>query len=149
MIAIKNRDNPMRKFYYLKPNVQYSFTSFFALLTAIEIVLFGLTLYVVEQLSRHYTYDVMLYVRFSTILLVVLVFTGFNFWYGVRLSHRIAGPMIQIQRVLEQASKGNYKVRIQLRSNDYLHEIGDGLNALLERLEKQQKTQSTLEETRQ
>jgi len=128
----------MRRFYYLKPNIQYAFTSFFALLAAIEIVLFGLFLYVVEHLNIYYSNDIMLYIRFSILLLILLIFTAFNFWYGVRLSHRIAGPMIQIKRVLEQALKGEYKTRIQLRSNDYLHEIGDELNLLLEQLETQQ-----------
>jgi methyl-accepting chemotaxis protein len=127
----------MRKFYYLKPNIQYAFTSFYTMLTAIEIIAFGLVLYVVEGLNLHHSYDILLYIRFSIVLLVVLIFTGFNFWYGMRLSHRIVGPMIQILRVLESATKGEYKSRIQLRSNDYLHEIGDELNVLLEKLEAQ------------
>ena len=132
------KDDGMRKFYYLKPNIQYAFTSFFALLTAVEIVVFGLLLYVVEHLNMYYSYDMMLYLRFSILLLIILIFTGFNFWYGVRLSHRIAGPMVQIKRVIEEALKGEYKSRIQLRSHDYLHEIGDELNLLLEQLETQQ-----------
>ena len=107
------------------------------MLTAIEIIAFGLVLYVVEGLNLHHSYDILLYIRFSIVLLVVLIFTGFNFWYGMRLSHRIVGPMIQILRVLESATKGEYKSRIQLRSNDYLHEIGDELNVLLEKLEAQ------------
>ena len=127
----------MRKFYYLKPNIQYAFTSFYTMLTAIEIIAFGLVLYVIEGLNLHHSYDILLYIRFSIVLLVVLIFTGFNFWYGMRLSHRIVGPMIQILRVLESATKGEYKSRIQLRSNDYLHEIGDELNVLLEKLEAQ------------
>lgn len=129
----------MRRFYYLKPSIQYAFTSFFSLLAAIEIVLFGILLYLVEHLNIYYFYDMMLYFRFSILLLIILIFTGFNFWYGVRLSHRIAGPIVQIKRVLERAVKGEYKSRIQLRSNDYLHEIGDELNLLLEKLENQQK----------
>jgi len=132
------RDDGMRKFYYLKPYIQYAFTSFFALLAALEMVLFGLLLYIVENLNTYYSYDMMPYVRFTMLLLIILVFTGFNFWYGVRLSHRIAGPMVQIKRVIDQALKGEYKSRIQLRSNDYLHEIGDELNTLLEQLETQQ-----------
>jgi signal transduction histidine kinase len=132
----------MRRFYYLKPSIQYAFTSFFALLAAIEIVLFGLLLYLVEHFNIYYSYDMMLYIRFSILLVVLLIFTGFNFWYGVRLSHRIAGPMVQIKRVLEQAAKGEYKSRIQLRSHDYLHEISDELNLLLEKLESQQTKQA-------
>lgn len=129
----------MRRLYYLKPNVQYAFTSFFAILSAIEIIIFGLVIYLVENLNTQYSYDFMLYIRFSIILLLVLIFTGFNFWYGVRLSHRIAGPMVQIKRVLEHALKGEYEERIQLRSNDFLHEIGDEINLLLEKLDNQHK----------
>lgn len=131
----------MRKYYYLKPNIQYAFTSFYTMLTAIEIIAFGLVLYVVEGLNLHHSYDILLYIRFSIVLLVILIFTGFNFWYGMRLSHRIVGPMIQILRVLESATKGEFKSRIQLRSNDYLHEISDELNLLLEKLENQQEKQ--------
>ena len=134
----------MRKFYYLKPNIQYTFTSFFAILTSTEIVLFGFLLYIVEHLNIHDSYDIVLYIKSSIMLLILLIFTGFNFWYGMRLSHRIAGPIVQIKRVVEQASKGKYKSRIQLRSNDYLHEISDELNVLFEKLENQQEDRTAI-----
>jgi sensor histidine kinase YesM len=82
-----------------------------------------------------------IYIRFSLLLLLVLFFSGFNFWLGMRLSHRIVGPMIQIQRVLEKAIKNDFQPRIQLRANDHLYEIGDQLNLLLEKLERQQNKQ--------
>jgi methyl-accepting chemotaxis protein len=124
----------MRKFYYLKPNIQYAFTGAFTLLGAIEIAVFTFLLYIVEDLNVHRSYDVLLYIRFSIVFIMVLIISGFNFWFGTRLSHRIVGPMIQIQRVLEKALKGKFDSRIQLRSNDYLHEIAEDLNLLLEKL---------------
>ena len=136
----------MRKLYYLKPKIQYAFTSFYTILTSVEILIFGFLLYVIENLNIHPSYDIMLYIRFSIILLVILIFTGFNFWYGVKLSHRFAGPVIQIQRALEQAFKGKYQIRIQLRSNDYLYEISDALNLLFEKLENQQDKQQEVSE---
>jgi signal transduction histidine kinase len=125
----------MRRFYYLKPNIQYAFTGAFTLLGAVEIAIFTFLLYIVEHLNVHRSYDILLYIRFSIIFVMVLVISGFNFWFGTRLSHRIVGPMIQIQRVLEKALKGKYDSRIQLRSNDYLHEIAEDLNLLLEKLD--------------
>jgi len=125
----------MRKFYYLKPNIQYAFTGAFTLLGAVEIAIFTFMLYVVEHLNVHRSYDILLYIRFSIIFVMVLIISGFNFWFGTRLSHRIVGPMIQIQRVLEKALKGKYDSKIQLRSNDYLHEIAEDLNLLLEKLD--------------
>ena len=56
--------------------------------------------------------------------------------------------MIQIQRVLEKALKGKYDSKIQLRSNDYLHEIAEDLNLLLEKLDDN-KSADKNERTRQ
>ena len=129
----------MRKFYYLKPNIQYAFTGAFTILSALEIAIFTVVIYVVEQLSIDRSYDVLLYIRFSIIFLIILFISGFNFWFGMRLSHRIVGPMIQIQRVLERAIKGKYESRINLRTNDYLVEIADDINLLLEKLDQESK----------
>jgi nitrogen fixation/metabolism regulation signal transduction histidine kinase len=73
---------------------------------------------------------------------MVLVISGFNFWFGMRLSHRIVGPMIQIQRVLEKAIQGNYGFRINLRNNDYLHEVAEDINQLLENLDSKSNKQT-------
>jgi signal transduction histidine kinase len=131
----------MRKFYYLKPNIQYAFTGAFTILSAVEIAIFIVIISVVEQLSINRSYDVLLYIRFSIIFLIILIISGFNFWFGMRLSHRIVGPMIQIQRVLERAKKGKYESRINLRTHDYLHEIAEDINLLLEKLDQESKNQ--------
>ena len=130
----------MRKFYYLKPNIQYAFTGAFTILRAIEIAVFTLVIFIVDQLSVGRSYDVLLYIRFSIIFLIILIISGINFWFGMRLSHRIVGPMVQIQRVLERAIKGKYEARINLRTNDYLNEIADDINLLLEKLELESKS---------
>ena len=130
----------MRKFYYLKPNIQYAFTGAFTILSAIEIAVFTLVIFIVDQLSVGRSYDVLLYIRFSIIFLIILIISGINFWFGMRLSHRIVGPMVQIQRVLERAIKGKYEARINLRTNDYLNEIADDINLLLEKLELESKS---------
>ncbi len=129
----------MRKLYYLKPNIQHAFTTVFTLLCAVEIVVFGLLLLIIEHLNVHNSYDIQLYIRSTLVFFLVLIFSGFNFWFGMRLSHRVVGPMIQIQRILERAMKSEYNNHIQLRSNDYLHELGDAVNILLEKLENEKK----------
>ncbi|MEJ2543064.1 MAG: hypothetical protein P8Y99_03260 [Calditrichaceae bacterium] len=131
----------MRKFYYLKPNIQYAFTGAFTILSAIEIAVFTVVIFIIDQLSVDRSYDVLLYIRFSIIFLIILIISGFNFWFGMRLSHRIVGPTIQIQRVLERAIKGKYEARINLRTNDYLHELADDINLLLENLDQESKKQ--------
>ena len=135
----------MRKFYYLKPNIQYAFTGAFTILSAIEIAVFTVVIFVIDQLSVDRSYDVLLYIRFSIIFLIILIISGINFWFGMRLSHRIVGPMIQIQRVLERAIKGKYEARINLRTNDYLVEIAEDINLLLEKLDQDTKNKNVHE----
>jgi nitrogen fixation/metabolism regulation signal transduction histidine kinase len=129
----------MRKIYYLKPDIQNAFTNFFAVLTAVEIILFGVLIYVVDHLNINRPNDMLYYIRYTILFLIVLLFSVINFWIGLRLSHRIGGPIVNIQRILEQAQRGDYKARITLRSKDFLHEIADSVNLLLEKLETQQK----------
>jgi signal transduction histidine kinase len=129
----------MRKIYYLKPKIQNAFTSFFTILAAVEIILFGILLYAVDRWNIERSFDTLYYIRYTILFLIVLLFSVINFWIGLRLSHRFGGPMVNIQRILEQAQRGNYNSRITLRSKDYLHEIADSVNLLLEKLETQQK----------
>ncbi len=125
----------MRRFYYIRPNIQNAFTLLYTFITAIEIVLFGLALRYIEGTSLHFAVDLRIYWKYSVLVVLLLGISALNFWIGARLSHRIAGPLIQIQRVLQQAIMGNYKQRISLRSSDYLHEIGDMINVLMEKLD--------------
>ncbi len=125
----------MRRLYYLKPNIQNSFTSVFTFITAVEILIFTAVIFITEFYSNQIPSDFKLYYRFGYLLLSLLIFSTFNFWLGTRLSHKIAGPLIQIQRALDSAIKGNYKFRIRLRSGDLLHEVEEKLNVLMEGLE--------------
>lgn len=68
-------------------------------------------------------------------------FLGFGFaWWGIRLSHRIYGPLIPIQRHIEKLKAGEYSARMQLRKTDELTEIRDALNDLAETLERKYKS---------
>jgi len=137
----------MRKIYYLKPKIQNVFTSFFTIMTAVEIILFGILLYMVDRLNIQRSNDMIFYIRYTILFLIVLLFSVVNFWFGLRLSHRIGGPIVNIQRILEQAQRGDYRSRITLRSNDFLHEIADSVNLLLEKLETEQKQTKKNEDT--
>ena len=129
----------MRKIYYLKPNIQFIFRGAFTILSAIEIAIFTVVIFLVEHLNIDRSYDMLIYIRFSIVFVTILVISSINFWFGIKVSHRIVGPMVQIQRVLERALKGKYESRIKLRTDDYLHEIAEDINLLLEKLDQESK----------
>lgn len=50
-------------------------------------------------------------------------------------SHRIAGPLYRIDRVLRGMAAGDYSQRVTLRRADRWHELGDAVNVLGEHLD--------------
>ena len=55
----------------------------------------------------------------------------------LRLTHRIAGPMLRVRRELARLSKEGTAHRIKFRPNDFWHEIGDEFNAMCDRVEQE------------
>lgn len=50
------------------------------------------------------------------------------------LSHRIAGPLFNIERSIKQVGKGDLTAKIQLRSTDEMAKLADCINEMTEKL---------------
>jgi len=75
----------------------------------------------------------------SAVYVSILLACGVTFLsvlVGIRLSHRIYGPVVSIKRHIGQLAGGDYKARLTLRKHDDLLDIRDSLNSLAEALEK-------------
>lgn len=75
----------------------------------------------------------------SAVYVSILLAVGVTFLsvlVGIRLSHRIYGPVVAIKRHIGALTEGDYKVRLTLRKHDDLLEIRDSLNQLAEALEQ-------------
>ena len=59
-----------------------------------------------------------------------------SFALGIYFSHRIAGPIFQIRRVLLEHQTGQSQLRIHLRPHDELGELAEDINRTLELLDK-------------
>lgn len=57
------------------------------------------------------------------------------FW-GLLISHRIAGPIYRLEKELDRIAKGDLSVRIKIRRKDELHSIAEGINKVLDRINK-------------
>jgi nitrogen fixation/metabolism regulation signal transduction histidine kinase len=69
------------------------------------------------------------------IMVVALALALVAVLIGVKLSHRIYGPLVPFTRHIEQLKAGNYSARIKLRKTDDLGELRDELNDLASVLE--------------
>ncbi|MDD5436343.1 MAG: hypothetical protein PHX20_02250 [Candidatus Omnitrophica bacterium] len=57
--------------------------------------------------------------------------------WGIVLSHRFAGPIERLQRELKKiAHSRDYSIRLRVRKGDDIKPIADGINELLDSIEK-------------
>ncbi len=69
-------------------------------------------------------------------VLILLVVVGF---YGVRMSHRIAGPIYAFSRHLGLVRQGIYYEDVQLRKGDEFRSLANSLNSCLEALRERER----------
>jgi signal transduction histidine kinase len=62
------------------------------------------------------------------ILLTVLLLSPFIAAIGVYLSHKIAGPIVRMERFMDDMAAGNLSSRLVLRKGDELTKLADGIN---------------------
>ena len=58
---------------------------------------------------------------FQALGLTLVPLVLFNFAAGAWLSHKIAGPLVRLKRVMSEISRGNLEVEVSDRSGDLLH----------------------------
>lgn len=53
-----------------------------------------------------------------------------------RLTHRYYGPLVSIERFVEEIKRGNYGQRVRIRERDELHQLVENLNMMADSLER-------------
>ena len=67
---------------------------------------------------------------FWIVMLELVVVIPLVVWFGIWLTHKVAGPLVRIHAVLAQMSRGDYDVRVKLRKGDMLTSLADAINRL-------------------
>ena len=70
------------------------------------------------------------------LLLRLLLITPLFIFIGVRISHRIAGPIYRIDKHLDSMLQGDYSHTLTLRKNDELKSIASRLSTLCKKLQE-------------
>ncbi len=68
--------------------------------------------------------------------IVFIVFIGLMFALVFRLTHRYYGPLVSIERFIDEFSVGQYQKRVKIRKGDELQRLVDKLNIMAAELEK-------------
>ena len=70
------------------------------------------------------------------VILCLLVLVPVMAWDTIRFSHRLVGPLVRFRMTLQAMSEGEPVRPIKLRDGDYLTEMRDDFNQMLEELQK-------------
>jgi hypothetical protein len=57
-------------------------------------------------------------------------------WDSIRFSHRLVGPLVRFRQTIQAIAAGEAVRPIRLRDGDYLEDMRDDFNNMLERLQK-------------
>jgi methyl-accepting chemotaxis protein len=74
--------------------------------------------------------------EFAPMLLCFLLVMPPLIWDAVRFSHRIAGPIVQINSAIRNVTEGSPLDYVRLRENDELTELQDDFNSMLDTLSR-------------
>lgn len=66
-----------------------------------------------------------------TVLLCCVAVCPLLLWDTLRVTHRIAGPIVRFKKALKQLSRGEYVGPIQLREHDLMDDLKDAFNEFL------------------
>ena len=92
-----------------------------------------LTLYSFELLQDAYLVALFRTVSW-TVVLELIVLVPLVSWFGVRLTHKVAVPLVRIRAALADMAQGRFDIRIKLRKGDALTELAEDINRLAESL---------------
>lgn len=75
-------------------------------------------------------------VDFLPALVLVALLLPAAAWDALKFSHRLVGPLVRFRKTLQDMAAGQPVQPIKLRSGDYLTEMRDEFNAMLEALQR-------------
>ncbi|MGK5089888.1 hypothetical protein WDW86_20245 [Bdellovibrionota bacterium FG-2] len=73
------------------------------------------------------------------LVLLQIVFLVMTFLISIFVSHRIAGPLYKLKKILSQARTGGSKDRVFFRKKDHFHDLATEYNMTMDHLERAQK----------
>ena len=79
---------------------------------------------------------------YTNIVRIGIVFVGFiaaMFSLVFKLTHRYYGPLVSIERFVDEMTEGDYSKRVKIRSKDELQRLTEKLNLMAESIERRQK----------
>ncbi len=126
--------------YLIKPPLQFRFLLFMFVSMVMIVLFIGWNVYftlgreIFGEISNPHAMD--LFRRLNSMLLHrAPVYVAILVAVAIYFSHKIAGPLHRFERSAEEIGQGRLNHRVHIRKDDEMHELEDGLNAMVESLQ--------------
>ncbi len=70
------------------------------------------------------------------VIICLVVLMPVMAWDAIRFSHRLVGPLVRFRRTMQEVTRGEAVRPIKLRQGDYLLDLRDDFNVMLESLQR-------------
>ena len=133
----RSRHQHLRRHWLVNPPLQYQFVGVMLLVLLLLTVGALGSVYLALWLTLHtfdFGRDPIAVAQLSTVGLMVtlelLLLAPVVVWIGIRLTHRVAGPLIRINAAVQQMARGDFQIQLKLREGDSLVDLADAINLL-------------------
>ena len=65
---------------------------------------------------------------FWTVVLELVLISPVVIWFGIVMTHKIAGPLVRIHAALAEMAQGRYDIHLTLRKGDQLVDLAEAIN---------------------
>jgi len=142
-----------RKNFLVNKQFQLQFAFFVAMQSAIPIILFGASLYVINKLyltsiqiiigkgviPDSHIAEILTFSVFA-VLAMLAISAVLLFYISIRFSHHIAGPIHKLENTIDNLMKGEKAEPLKFRKDDAVPDaFASKLNVLIEELNKSRK----------
>ena len=138
-----------RKQFLVNKRFQFEFAFFLAIQAIIPIFLLGATLYIVNKLYlttfqivvgndvlSDFQINEVLTFSVYAILALLAVMSIVLFYFGIRFSHHVAGPLYKLEKTIDKLARGEKVEPLRFRKSDLVNGLSDKFNVLIEELNK-------------
>lgn len=112
-----------RKRYFVEPELQFWFVLVLVLVGLIEGTFVGYGISRLLAIASDWQRTHIVIDFFKTLILVLFPLIVVNFILGIYLSHKIAGPLFRLRRVLREIREGKLSHMVHLRRGDVLKDF--------------------------
>lgn len=77
---------------------------------------------------------VQMWERFRPVGVVLLLLMPAFLLDSIKLSHRVAGPMVRLRREFQNLAAGKFVAPVRFREKDFFHEVADDFNQAIARI---------------